>query len=344
MSKLFTYCLGNPPYQQQIEKQGDRAQPVYHEFMEAAFQVADTVELITPARFLFNAGQTPKTWNNKMLSDPHFKVLDYESDASKVFPNTDIKGGVAVSIRSSNTTYGAITKFTPYPQLNSILTKVMRQTTEFVDSIVSSRGMYRFSDVFYADYPEAKDRLSTGTGNMVVSNILDVMTQTFTSSEPNDHEEHLCIYGRTNNKRVQKYILRKYIVSNEYIDKYKVMLPEGNGTGRFGEKLTAPFVANPGEGSTDTYISMGTFSSRNEAESLAKYINTKFARAMLGVNKATQHSSKSVWVNVPLQDFTAGSDIDWSKPISEIDQQLYRKYGLDEAEISFIETNVKEMS
>ena len=77
---------------------------------------------------------------------------------------------------------------------------------------------------------------------------------------------------------------------------------------------------------------------------LAIYLQTKFARAMLGIKKATQHNPRSVWQYVPLQDFTPASDIDWSKSIPEIDRQLYAKYGLDEAEIAFIESHVKEMS
>ena len=43
-------------------------------------------------------------------------------------------------------------------------------------------------------------------------------------------------------------------------------------------------------------------------------------------------------------DFNTIRDIDWSKSILEIDLQLYRKYGLDEKEIEFIETHVKEMA
>ena len=74
-----------------------------------------------------------------------------------------------------------------------------------------------------------------------------------------------------------------------------------------------------------------------------KYIKTKFARAMLGILKVTQNNDKSTWKCVPLQDFTANSDIDWTKSIPEIDQQLYKKYGLSEEEIDFIETHVKEM-
>ena len=99
----------------------------------------------------------------------------------------------------------------------------------------------------------------------------------------------------------------------------------------------------PGVGATETFISIGSFNSENEAENLLKYIKTKFARAMLNVLKITQHLTPSVWQYVPLQNFTTTSDIDWSKSISEIDQQLYKKYGLSDKEITFIETNVKEM-
>ena len=121
------------------------------------------------------------------------------------------------------------------------------------------------------------------------------------------------------------------------------MLPEANGTGRFGETISSPLVALPREGATDTFISIGKFDSKDEAEALLRYIKTKFARAMLGVNKVTQHNPKSVWKMIPMQDFTSSSDIDWSKSVKEIDRQLYAKYGLDENEINFIESHVKEM-
>ena len=75
-----------------------------------------------------------------------------------------------------------------------------------------------------------------------------------------------------------------------------------------------------------------------------KYIKTKFARALLGVLKTTQDITPDKWKYVPLQDFTAYSDIDWSKSVAEIDQQLYRKYDLTADEIEFIETHVKEMA
>lgn len=75
-----------------------------------------------------------------------------------------------------------------------------------------------------------------------------------------------------------------------------------------------------------------------------KYIKTKFARCLLGILKATQHNPPEKWAYIPLQNFTNESDIDWSKSIPEINQQLYKKYGLDDDEIEFIESHVKEMN
>lgn len=91
-------------------------------------------------------------------------------------------------------------------------------------------------------------------------------------------------------------------------------------------------------------MSIGSFDSINEAENVIKYIKTKFARLMLGILKVTQAITPGKFKYVPLQDFTADSDIDWSKSIAEIDQQLYKKYGLTPDEINFIETHVKEMN
>ncbi|MCQ4116092.1 Eco57I restriction-modification methylase domain-containing protein [Ligilactobacillus sp. MP3] len=90
----FDVVIGNPPYQE--ETIGDNktyAPPIYHKFLDQAYKVGNIVEMIHPGRFLFNAGSTPKTWNKKMLSDKHLRVLYYEQNSAKVFTNTDIKGG-----------------------------------------------------------------------------------------------------------------------------------------------------------------------------------------------------------------------------------------------------------
>ena len=103
-------------------------------------------------------------------------------------------------------------------------------------------------------------------------------------------------------------------------------------------------VGEPLIGSTETFISVGCFETQAEAEACLKYVKTKFARAMLGILKITAHVTPEKWTYVPLQDFTAGSDIDWGKSVAEIDRQLYKKYGLSEDEVAFIESKVKEMA
>ena len=100
--KLFDFCVGNPPYMETTESESSRMPPVYNTFMDEAYKIADQVELITPARFLFDTGFTPKAWNEKMLNDEHFKILKYEPDSSKVFPNTTITGGLVISYRNES--------------------------------------------------------------------------------------------------------------------------------------------------------------------------------------------------------------------------------------------------
>ncbi|MCD8150231.1 MAG: Eco57I restriction-modification methylase domain-containing protein [Clostridiales bacterium] len=342
-SVRIDFVIGNPPYQEEVENNG-RSNPIYNHFMDASYKIADVVELITPARFLFNAGQTPKAWNKKMLEDEHFKVIHYEADASRIFPNTDIKGGVVITIRNEHQSYGAVNVFTAHEQLNSIIKKVslLPKSDEYLDTILSSRGQSRFSDKFYEDYPEASSLGGSGTGNMIVSNIFDKLSDDF-SEEPCDGDE-IKILGRTNNQRIYKYIKEKYVQDNPYISTYNVCYPEATGIGRFGEASGTSVLSAPQCGATDTFINIGMFNSEKEAEALTLYLKTKFLRTLLGIKKVTQHNPKSVWQYVPLQDFTSASDIDWSKSIPEIDQQLYAKYGLDEKEIAFIESHVKEMS
>ena len=337
---LFDLAVGNPPYQGRENSNG-RANPVYHLFMDATFRVARMTVLITPARFLFNAGLTPKAWNRKMLSDDHFRVLDCYGDASVLFPGTDIKGGVAVTCQDIDSTHGPVGSFTPYPELEGITAKVCARTG-FVglDTEVSPCGMYRLTEAFFTDAPCAKDRLGKGTGNMLVSNILEKVPEMFTQtpSSPDD----LLVIGRIGNKRVTRYIRRAYVIPNPFIDTYNVMVPKSNGSGRFGETLTMPVILAPGEIVTDTFMSIGRFMTRSEAEAMAKYCRTKFFRALLGAAKVTQDNPPSAWRMIPLPDMAEGN-VDWAADIPTIDRQLYAGYSLTEEEIRFIENSVKPM-
>ena len=104
-----------------------------------------------------------------------------------------------------------------------------------------------------------------------------------------------------------------------------------------------PVVGKPNMGHTVTFLSIGNFSNKQEADALLKYIRTKFARTLLGTLKVTQDNPKETWANIPLQDFTSASDIDWSKSIEDIDNQLATKYGLDAFEREYISTHVRAL-
>ncbi len=226
-----------------------------------------------------------------MLNDPHFKVLYYEPESTKVFPNTDIKGGLAISYRNATKDFGAIKIF-------SFLYDV--------SSNIFQRLPFVFSD-------ESADGC-------------------------------VGVLGRDDNKRVVKYIRKEYINKGKNLDAYKVFVPQASGSGAFGDVLGTMIVGTPNMAATETFLSIGAFSDEQSAVNLEKYLKTKFTRALLSLLKVTQIGNKPVYSFIPLQDFTSASDIDWSKSISDIDRQLYAKYGLDDAEIAFIESHVKEMS
>ncbi|MBW4741577.1 Eco57I restriction-modification methylase domain-containing protein [Prevotella melaninogenica] len=333
--------IGNPPYQVVSENTSDA--PVYHLFIDLASQLTQRVSLITPARYLFDAGKTPKEWNAKVLQDEHFKVVDYWANSIEVFPTVDIKGGVAVMYRDSKQNFGKIGTFTAYPELTRIANKVvpMSESGAFANLIYSPES-YRLSDKLHTDFPWVVERLSKGHPYDITTNIFDKLPDIF-RKERLTNEDEVRFYGRYKNERCYRWVKRDYIEYHPNLDKYKVIVPKSNGSGAIGEVLSTPIIGEPLMGVTQTFLTIGAFDTQSEAEACLKYIKTKFARTMLGILKATQDNKKETWRLVPLQDFTADSDIDWRMSVADIDRQLYRKYGLEEKEITFIEEKVRAM-
>ena len=329
--------IGNPPYQVVSENTSDA--PVYHLFIDLASQLAQRVALLTPARYLFDAGKTPKDWNAKILNDEHFKVMDYWADSTDVFPTVDIKGGVAVIYRDAKQSFGKIGTFTAYKELTSIANKVYYKLGT-LDEIIYAQNRFNL-EVLYTDYPELKATVGSNGGERRLTTSIFSLHLIFFEEQPK--EDNYKILGLVNGERCYRWIKRKYIEPHLNLDKYKVIVPKSNGSGAIGEVLSTPLIGEPLIGVTQTFITIGAFDTRAEAEACLKYVKTKFTRTMLGILKATQDNPKDTWRLVPLQDFTAESDIDWTQSVAEIDRQLYRKYGLDEKEIAFIEEKVRAM-
>ena len=63
------------------------------------------------------------------------------------------------------------------------------------------------------------------------------------------------------------------------------------------------------------------------------YIATRFFRFLILLKKSSQNAARGVYSLVPIQDF--------SKPWT--DEELYKKYGITEEEIAFIESLIRPM-
>ena len=325
----FTAIIGNPPYQ--MNTGTNFATPVYHLFFEAAKSLQpDYLTLIHPARFLFNAGATPKDWNNQMLNDKHLSVALYEANSLKIFSGVDIKGGVCITFRDKNNASGGLGgSFVPYEELGTVLEKVGEGG---FDKIVGPRGgikIKRWNDSF------GRPR------SYFPSNAFFLNEELFTE-KPDDSHTIKIIGLEKGNNRVFRFTNRD-LIEDPNIDKWKIFMTQANGSGAMGEVLSTPIIGAPLVGCTETFVRVGSFESEIEAENCMKYIKSKFCRALLSTLKITQANTKEKWKNIPIQNFAPNSDIDWTRSVSEIDKQLYQKYNLNENEISFIETQVKAM-
>lgn len=334
----FNAVVSNPPYQTGINKE-----PVYHHFIDLGMKLSSLGTIIHPARFLFNAGKTPKTWNDKILNNKHFKVVKYWKDSNAIFNSVDIKGGVAITMWDNDNVVGPIGMFVIYDELHGILEKVSRFKEESMSKLVYSRDLYQLSNTIYEDYPEFEGRQSTGHRLDLGTTVFTLFPEVFYDEKtPNDG--YGLVLGRENNQRISKWILYRYLKLADNFKKYKVLIAKSNGTGAFGETLSSPFVAEPFQAHNTTFLSIGKFDTYNEANSCLKYIKTKFARCLLGILKVTQDNPRSVWGIIPQQNFSCdNSEINWNLSIEEIDKALYAKYGLEPAEVDFIESMIKPM-
>jgi len=326
----FTAVVGNPPYQ--ITTETNFATPVYHLFFEAAKGLSpEFISMIHPARFLFNAGATPKEWNKQMLNDLHLTVPLYEPNSQKVFSGVDIKGGVCITFWDKKQINGGLGgKFIVNEELRNILEKTKPGG---FDTVVGPRGETKLTVVLDKKYPDDL---------RIAPNYFDRFPEVFCKVKQSSND--IKILGlEKGNRRAERYVKKEYI-NDPKLDKWKVFLSESNGNGSFGEILSSPIIGEPQVGCSYTFVQIGAFNDRTEAQNCIKFIRTKFCRALLNTLKITQHNTRATWSNVPVQDFTNKSDIDWSKTIADIDIQLYTKYKLDKIEIDFIESHVKPMA
>ncbi len=211
----FDYIVGNPPYQTKNAAgtdDGNRSMPIYHLFMDAAYELSDKTLLITPARFLFDAGKTPKDFNQRMLNDKHFKLVQYWPNSSDVFSGVDIKGGVAITYKDNSVEYKEIGMMLPFAELIPITEKVRKHCnfTPFSD-LFYPKYSYHFLQKMYDERPSLTGCLSKEHKYDMESNVFELMPDAFVDTIPNPDVSYACIIGRQQNQRVKKYIPEEYI-------------------------------------------------------------------------------------------------------------------------------------
>lgn len=334
--------VGNPPYQ--IMDGGAQASsiPVYQHFVSIAKKVQPNfISMIMPARW-YAGGRGLDDFRADMLSDRTIRSLHDFPKASDLFNNVEIKGGLCYFLMDSkydnstnasnivsHTETGIFASQRHLSQNSSdifirdgrsisIITKVTEQSCEYIQSFVSPlrpfglRG-YFINDANFHNTPD-------GLTNPVIC---------IGKGLKKGYVEHSLISQHTN-----------------WIDRFKVIIPRANniGTESNDDNLNA-FIGNPNEICTESYLCVFADSdvSFDECSNICKYLKSRFARFMHCQAKSSQDATAKTFRFVPIQDFSNGSDIDWSLTSVQIDYQLYTKYGLSEDEISFIESMIKPM-
>lgn len=350
----FDVVVGNPPYQ-------DGAYQLYANFYRMAISVGDEASLIFPTSW-----QLPKNKNGLSLLNneevKHDTQIISIDNVEDVFPG--INGAKYTNIIHWKHGYdnGLSGKQLIYsngkdPQIVELYIDdyLFGKPKELIDISNKVEITSSFESIFSHIYLQNKFDLkqvydwnqklkskvkSNGKEKRLRTNIFKSLPEVFQNEKSRDND--VLIYGLDGLTRTTRYIRRNFLLKHSNLDKYKVLIPKAVTAG-FGERITEPLVVSPEVGYTETFLGFGSFNTEIEANNLKKYVKTKFSRALLGVLKMTQDTAPDKWKKVPMQDFTSDSDIDWTKSIPEIDQQLYKKYGLDQNEINFIESKVKAM-
>ena len=332
----FDVIIGNPPYQLSDGGAQASAKPIYHLFIEQAQKLKPRfLTMIIPARW-YTGGKGLDKFRDNMINDKRIRILHDYVDASECFSGVEIKGGVCyflwdkdysgeceifkhkgneIEISRRYLVEKGVKIFIRENKLISIMRKVWANNKIEKDSfetIISSTKPYGLRGDFFKNpskYGMPKIRETTLGGD-------------------------LRILGLDGSKRVYRYISQNYpLPKRDLLYNYKIFIPRNVGNGEFGDFTPTTVVASPKDLCTETFVQAGPFQSINEANNADNYIRTKFFRALISIRKQDQGASKAVYHFVPLQDFSES----WT------DEKLYKKYGLTEDEIAFIESMIRPM-
>ncbi len=332
----FDVIVGNPPYQLNTEGFGTQARPIYQQFVQEAKALNPRfLCMIVPSRW-FSGGMGLDEFRESMLTDDRVRSIDDYLTASDVFPGVGLKGGVCYFLWDRDhpgpcrvTTYykdeppSTVTRplleegadvFIRFNEGLSILKKVLAVESGSSESLA---------------LPEAKKFMK------LVSSIGAFgLDSTFRGKDKKSGDD-LKVYRNGG----VGYVARSEITKEQNVfDKWKVFIGRAApGTGNRDTYphriISTPFIGEPGSISSWTYMYIGPFDSKAEAESVLSYLSCRLTRLLILLHKPSQDTTRKVYSFVPTQDWTG----QWT------DEDLYAKYGLSADEIAFIEKLVRPM-
>lgn len=330
----FNAIVGNPPYQVTAES-GNRSLPVYNHFIQISKNInPEYISLVVPSRWM-SGGLGLTEFRQSMLEDKRLNRMTDYPDSNQIFPGVEVKGGICYFLWNSN--HDGKCEVTTIRGEN-VYGPVKRQLNKFDILVRDGLSVVILDKILEVDEESIISILSVDKEFGWTSN--------FDAFEKNKVEGYVPLHYITKGIRQTGWINRNDITkSANLIDKYKVLIPKAGSDG--GKRipdvvLGKPLIANNPSVCTQSYLFFFV-DSKEESIAIERYLKSKFLRFLVSLRKMTQDATKSTYTWVPIQDFTTNSDIDWTKSISEIDQQLYKKYQLSAEEVAFIESMIKPM-
>ncbi len=330
----FDVIIGNPPYQLNDGGFGTSALPIYQNFVEQAKNLEPRfLTMVVPARW-FVGGKGLDSFRKGMLEDSRLRKIYDFPDSNDVFPGTQIKGGVCYFL---------------WDRDNPGDVEVVNYDRGKVVSVLKRKALERGASVF----------IRYNNGVSIVKKVMGVETgkkgddiqvnlpkeKSFTELVSSRKPFGLATTFRGTTSKSKGSILvyqnggQGYIARTEvqtglgYIDKWKVFIPRaGSGSDAFPHPILGkPFVGEPESICSETYICIGPFNSKEEASNVCTYLSTKLLRFLVLLHKPSQDAARSVYTFVPTQSFKES----WS------DEKMYKKYGISDEEIAFIDGMIR---
>ena len=335
----FNAVVGNPPYQELVANNNgsvSQANPVYNLFVEASTEIAPLVSLITPSLWM-TGGTGLQDFRKCMLEKNHIQFLyDYET-SNELFPTVNIAGGVSYFLWNQNQTGHTlhIYKRRDGSIQKSFVNMALNGTDIFIRDSMAMNILTKVGSL-NSNFNSFMNLVSTYSpfANGIVGNYKNLFLDKPTPTT-------VKIYRFSRNKDDKfAYIERKEIIAKqEWIDKHKVFVSKA---GEISAKFNGlPFYGEPGSCCNETYLVVGPIKDKKTCLNVIKYMNASLYKYLISQIKKSQNAARNVYKFVPIFDFESNSQINWDKPLTDIDNQIFNFFKLSSDEILYIKETVK---